>query len=387
MQPSYYAVIRLILYQPNPYFMKIGSKVAQLAVVLILFSAPALCQPDNQKSTFMLIHGSWHGDWSWYLLEEQLIKAGHEVITVNLPGHGLLYNTASQVTLQDYEGAVVNALNQVQEKVILVGHSLGGLIISAAAEKRPDKVQSLVYLAAFLLKNGQSVLDISVQDSTSLIFPNTIIDNENKIVYLSPERVVDLFYEDAPGESIILSQKLLTPEPLLPLSAPLTITAENYGSIDRYYITTTQDKAISPYIQEKMYTDTPCKQVFHINSGHSPFFSNVPQLKNILVNIAKEKGNKISDIKTDEDSPQKPNSWQLTIYPNPAKETVNIILPQKFDEISLTITTVQGEVLRSDHIKQPPQVLSIKLPDSKDKELLILIKANGQYYRGKVFRY
>ena len=367
--------------------MKIGSKVAQLAVVLILFSAPALCQPGNQKSTFMLIHGSWHGDWSWYLLEEQLIKAGHEVITVNLPGHGLLYNTASQVTLQDYEGAVVNALNQVQEKVILVGHSLGGLIISAAAEKRPDKVQSLVYLAAFLLKNGQSVLDISVQDSTSLIFPNTIIDNENKIVYLSPERVVDLFYEDAPGESIILSQKLLTPEPLLPLSAPLTITAENYGSIDRYYITTTQDKAISPYIQEKMYTDTPCKQVFHINSGHSPFFSNVPQLKNILVNIAKEKGNKISDIKTDEDSPQKPNSWQLTIYPNPAKETVNIILPQKFDEISLTITTVQGEVLRSDHIKQPPQVLSIKLPDSKDKELLILIKANGQYYRGKVFRY
>ncbi|MTI24485.1 alpha/beta fold hydrolase [Fulvivirga kasyanovii] len=367
--------------------MKFRLKLALLAMALILFSAPAPCQPGNEKSTFMLIHGSWHGDWSWYLLEEQLKKAGHTVITVNLPGHGLLYNNASQVTLQDYESAVVNALDLSQEEVILVGHSLGGLIISAAAEKRPDKVRSLVYLAAFLLKNGQSVLDISVQDSTSLIFPNTIIDSENKIVHLSPERVVDLFYEDAPHESVILSQKLLTPEPLLPLSAPLTITTENYGSIDRYYITTTQDKAISPYIQEKMYTETPCKQVFHINSGHSPFFSNVPQLKNILSNIAKEKGNKITDSKRDENQKPKPSSLQLTVYPNPAKETVNIVLPQAFDEISLTITTVQGEVLKTDQIKQPSSIISITLPDSKDKELLVLIKAGGEYYRGKVFRY
>ena len=130
--------------------MKFRLKLALLAMALILFSAPAPCQPGNEKSTFMLIHGSWHGDWSWYLLEEQLTKAGHTVITVNLPGHGLLYNNASQVTLQDYESAVVNALDLSQEEVILVGHSLGGLIISAAAEKRPDKVRSLVYLAAHM---------------------------------------------------------------------------------------------------------------------------------------------------------------------------------------------------------------------------------------------
>ncbi|MBL6448993.1 alpha/beta fold hydrolase [Fulvivirga sp. 29W222] len=356
-----------------------------LVMVMVLFSLSALCQSANQKSTFMLVHGSWHGDWSWYLLEEKLTKAGHEVISVNLPGHGLQYNNASQITLSDYETAVVNALDQVQNKVILVGHSLGGLIISAAAEKRPNKVQSLVYLAAFLLKNGQSVMDVSVQDSTSLIFPSTTIDSENRIVHLSPGRIVDVFYEDAPKETVILSRKLLTPEPLLPLSTPLEITERNYGSIDRYYITTNQDRAISPYIQKKMYTASPCKEVFEINSGHSPFFSNVPELNNILLNISKET-NAVADIKKSIVSANKTEHLQLTLYPNPTDESLNIVLPQEFEEVSLTITTMYGEVVLTDEIKKPSEVVSVNLPKTKSKELIVSVTGNNQYYKGKVLR-
>lgn len=361
--------------------MKNVLKPGMSLLAILIFSISVSGAVKKSQSTFVLVHGSWHGDWAWYLLEEQLIKAGHEVITVNLPGHGLLFNGASDVTLQDYESAVVAALDAVDEKVILVGHSLGGLIISAAAEKRPQKIECLVYLAAFLLQDQQSVLDISVQDSTSLIFPNISIDSSSRIVHLNPDHVEDLFYENTPAESIILSRKLLTPEPLLPLSALLSVTDENYGSIDRYYIATGYDKAISPYIQESMYTASPCKEVFHINSGHSPFFSNVPQLKNILSNISKDRDKNYKEPEKEAAPKDKP---AINIYPNPAGHSLHITIPANLGNTVVQLSTLQGDILLTRNIANSAGTIEVSVAEYSGKELLVTLKGKGMTYKRRV---
>ena len=333
---------------------------------------------SKERHTFMLVHGSWHGDWAWYLLEEQLIKAGHDVIAVNLPGHGLQYNEASNVTLDDYSNAVITALDLLEEPVILVGHSLGGLVISAVAEQRPNKIECLIYLAAFLLKDNQSVLDISVQDTTSLIFPNTIIDNTKQLVYLNSENVVDLFYEDAPESAIILSEKLLTPEPLMPISTRLKLTDENYGSVPRYYIATDYDRAISPYIQEKMYTENPCEEVIHIKSGHSPFFSNVPQLKNILVNISKKLKGVVDGIVEAE-------SKLVNFYPNPANHVVYVRLPPLWKIGKLSIFDPEGLLVYEDTLTDPINSLEIsKILDNNTGLYLFKLESEKVSHTQKV---
>ena len=105
-------------------------------------------------ATFVLIHGAWHGGWCWDKVKPILEKNGHTVVAPDLPGHGEDKTPIADVSLAAYTERVCEILDQQSEKVILVGHSLGGLSISQAAELRPENIEILVYLSAFLLKDG-----------------------------------------------------------------------------------------------------------------------------------------------------------------------------------------------------------------------------------------
>ncbi len=104
-------------------------------------------------STFVLVHGGWSGGWTWEKVVPLLEEAGHQVEAPDLPGHGDDRTPIPQVSLQGYADRICRVLDAQPEPVVLVGHSSGGLVISQAAEQRPDKVKMLVYLAAFLLRD------------------------------------------------------------------------------------------------------------------------------------------------------------------------------------------------------------------------------------------
>ena len=98
-------------------------------------------------STFVLIHGAWHGAWCWYKVTPLLQSRGHRVHTPDLPALGIDRTPLPSSSLQCYTDRVCKTLNACDEPVYLVGHSMGGLVISHAAEAMPQKVKMLVYLS------------------------------------------------------------------------------------------------------------------------------------------------------------------------------------------------------------------------------------------------
>lgn len=99
-------------------------------------------------SVFLLIHGAW----CWEKIIPSLEAAGHQVITIDLPGHGEDQTPISEVTFDVYANRVVEIIDELDREVILVGHSMGGIAVSQAAEYRPNRIKSLVYITAFLFK-------------------------------------------------------------------------------------------------------------------------------------------------------------------------------------------------------------------------------------------
>ncbi len=113
-------------------------------------------------STFVLVHGAWHGSWCWKRVRRSLQAQGHEVFTPTLTGVADRSHLLSrEVNLETHITDVTNLiLWEELSDVVLCGHSYGGAVISGVADRIPDRIGALVYLDAFLLQNGQSVQDV-----------------------------------------------------------------------------------------------------------------------------------------------------------------------------------------------------------------------------------
>lgn len=237
-------------------------------------------------STFVLVHGAWHGAWCWDRLVPLLERAGHEVVTFDLPGHGEDRTPVAEVTLQGYTDRAVEALDALSGPAVLVGHSLSGTVISQAAEQRPEKIEKLVYLCAFLLPSGKSAIEMSQEDSDSVILKSIEIEEDQGRVNLTEEGMRDALYHDCPEEDFERARRLVTSQPLAPFGTPVEVTEGNFGGVRRTYVYTTQDRAASPSAQERMYTELPCEKVVSMATGHLPFFAAPEELAGHLDTLA-----------------------------------------------------------------------------------------------------
>lgn len=235
-------------------------------------------------SSYILVHGSWHGAWCWYKIAPRLEAAGHWVSAIDLPGHGRDHTPPGNVTMQDYVDCIGRAIDEADEPVILVGHSRGGIAITQAAEAHVEKISRLVYLAAFLVPNGETILPLFLSDAGSLIRPNVIVNREEGWDMLKREIFSEALYADCSDE-LGLANALLTPEPSAPTATPIRTTAERWGSIPRTYIHLRQDFAVSAALQERMFTTTPCERVITMDTSHSAYFSAPDELTAHLISI------------------------------------------------------------------------------------------------------
>ena len=236
-------------------------------------------------SSFVLIHGAWHGAWCWKKIIPLLENKGHKVKAPDLPGHGSHTMPITEISLQLYVDHVCQVIDSQTEPVVLVGHSLGGCTISQVAENRPKKIKTLVYLTAYLLMNDEPALNYVMSDTEAIVVPNLTMPEDLSYSSVNEEIIKEAFYGDCSDEDVAFAKPLLVPEASEPFRAPVKTTEEKFGRIPRVYITCLRDKAITPGIQEKMYTNLPCKKVIRMNTDHSPFFSATEELAEHLLSI------------------------------------------------------------------------------------------------------
>jgi len=268
--------------------MKTVKLISPIVALVILLSASAFTTVyvknlNNKKmKTFVLVHGAWAGKYAWDKVKPQLEKNGSKVVTLDLPGHGDDQTPIKGITLQSYVDAVINVIKKQEGKVILVGHSMGGMVITQVAEAIPDRIEKLVYLSAYLPANGQSIQDLSGIDANSLIGPNLVFASDYSFATIKPEFVVKVFAEDCSEAVKKMVLEKHKGEPLAPFQDKVVITDANFGAIPKYYIETTKDVGVSTANQERMIASGNVKRVFKLESGHSPYFAKPQELVTIL---------------------------------------------------------------------------------------------------------
>jgi pimeloyl-ACP methyl ester carboxylesterase len=235
--------------------------------------------------TFILIHGSWHSSWNWHRLIPMLEKAGHRAIAIDLPGMGRDKTPIQEVTMQTTVNKICDLIDSIEGKVILVGHSKNGIMISQAAEYRPHKIEKLVYLAAYLIPNGKTQREYSVQDTQGWLKPYVTLHNDLQATTLHPAIYQEGLYHDCDENITNLAKLLLSHEPVESGITPLQLTDQNFGTVPKVYIECTQDRAVTPFIQKKMYTETACDKIYSMDASHSPFFSKPGELADILCSL------------------------------------------------------------------------------------------------------
>jgi pimeloyl-ACP methyl ester carboxylesterase len=238
------------------------------------------------KKTFILIHGSWHSAWNWHKLIPILEKKGHTPLAIDLLGMGRDKTPIHTVTMQKTVENICDLIDRIDGQVILVGHSKNGIMISQVAELRPDKVEKLVYLAAYLIPNNKTQREYSMQDTEGVLKPYVNFHSESNTSTLQSIIYKEGLYHDCEDCITELAKLLLSHEPVESGMTPLQLTGDNYGKIPRFYIECTEDRAVTPFIQQKMYTETPCEKVYKMATSHSPFFSQPQELADILCEIA-----------------------------------------------------------------------------------------------------
>src|ERR671922_1855851 len=116
---------------------------------------------------FVVVHGMSHGAWCWEPLAQRLERNGHRVVAMDLPGHGRRAHERARASVDSYARAVADAMIQAGvARGIVVGHSMGGMVIPKVAELVPARVAHLVFLAAVWLRDGESLLGAQIPTPT-----------------------------------------------------------------------------------------------------------------------------------------------------------------------------------------------------------------------------
>jgi pimeloyl-ACP methyl ester carboxylesterase len=234
----------------------------------------------------VLVHGAWSDATVWSQVAQSLLASGHQVAAPDLPSHGLDTTPATDATMDGYVDAVIASAKTLEGPVVLVGHSMAGTVISMVAEREPKLASHLIYLAAFMLPDGQSLYGFTQTSpgmADSALGP--ALRPGEGVLGVDPASFIDVFCADAPAELAATAAAALRPDPLAPLGTPIAITAERWGTVPRTYISTTNDRCVSPGSQQEMIDATGADKVVSIETSHLAMLSRPEELASLIVSL------------------------------------------------------------------------------------------------------
>lgn len=266
---------------------------------LQLINEDAKLSANLETNHFVLVHGGGFGAWCWYKTIAFLEETGFKTTAIDLTGSGIDSADPNKIaTLAQYVKPLEEFFEKLgdEEKVILVGHDVGGACISYAMEHFPSKIAKAVFISAAMVINEQRAFDIFAEEAKN---PDFLLRKAQMFIYangstnpptsieLEKELLRDVLFNHTSAKDVALASVSMRPIPFAPFLEKLSLTEENYGSVRRFFIETPDDQAITPSIQENMLKSNPPEQVFQIKgSDHCPFFSKPQALHKLLLEIA-----------------------------------------------------------------------------------------------------
>jgi pimeloyl-ACP methyl ester carboxylesterase len=244
-------------------------------------------------SIFVLVHGAWHDSRCWELLTPYLTAAGHQVLTPDLPGHGRSTLPPQRATLKLYAQTLTEIIRGCSDPVILVGHSMAGMVITEAASLIPAHITQLIYLCAYLPRQDESVFSLIASNRGHE--PLTPIemalsmsaDKRTCNLELDAAGITSLFYgSSSPAQARVAIARLQV-QGSLPLAAEVRYDEQQLQTVPKRYIYCTEDKVIPLHHQRRMVAhhstvtaQTLTEQKFTgqtlttqtLASDHSPFY-------------------------------------------------------------------------------------------------------------------
>jgi pimeloyl-ACP methyl ester carboxylesterase len=239
-----------------------------------------------EKPPIVLVHGAFANGYVWGHVAAKLRAAGHEVVAVDLPGRPGAPMDPAKVTLDLHRDTVVDAVRALGRPVVLVGHSFAGIVAAAAAEQAPETIKTLVFVAAYLPRNGDSLVSLAQQDPDAKIGPQLRIDHEKSIAVVEYAARAELFANDGPEGLKAKLPDLILDEPLAPLATAVSVTDARFGQIDKVYVRTGLDQVISPAFQDRMIEATPVRSTVTLQTGHLPFLTDPDGLAKAIIDAA-----------------------------------------------------------------------------------------------------
>lgn len=274
-------------------------------------------------SPVLFVHGSWHGSWCWTEVLARVTGAGIRALAVDMAGHGLrarqpaartsrpfdaglLATEASPVADVDLDQAGELLVSQLEalgggEPVTVVAHSMGGTVLTRAAQLAPWLVAHAVYLTAYMPASGVPAAAYQrMPESEGRLLSSAIIGDPAAIGAMrldvaSPdpayrELLRASLYGDVAPELADATMALLTSDAPLGISTgTTTLTADGWGSVLRSYVICTRDMTIRPALQRKFIADADAAfpgnptTVHTLDSAHSPFLSVPEQVAAIVL--------------------------------------------------------------------------------------------------------
>jgi pimeloyl-ACP methyl ester carboxylesterase len=237
---------------------------------------------------FVLVHGAFGGAWCWEPVIGPLEAAGHTVDTLDLPGSGDDQTPVADVTLEACARRVCSVLAAGPVPAVLVGHSMGGVIITQAAADCPERIASLVFVCAFMPSDGQSLLDLTrlPEGKDDMIQANLVVEGDPPVAVLSAEATAEAIYNGCTREQVSSAVAKRRPQPVAPFATPVRVDDAALASIPRSYVLTTRDQSIPPALQRRMIGEHPCERVFELDADHAPYLSATDELVSALLDVS-----------------------------------------------------------------------------------------------------
>nr|Q9SE93.1 RecName: Full=Polyneuridine-aldehyde esterase; AltName: Full=Polyneuridine aldehyde esterase; Flags: Precursor [Rauvolfia serpentina]AAF22288.1 polyneuridine aldehyde esterase [Rauvolfia serpentina] len=218
----------------------------------------------KQQKHFVLVHGGCLGAWIWYKLKPLLESAGHKVTAVDLSAAGINPRRLDEIhTFRDYSEPLMEVMASIppDEKVVLLGHSFGGMSLGLAMETYPEKISVAVFMSAMMPDPNHSLTypfekynekcpaDMML-DSQFSTYGNP--ENPGMSMILGPQFMALKMFQNCSVEDLELAKMLTRPGSLFfqDLAKAKKFSTERYGSVKRAYIFCNEDKSFPVEFQK-----------------------------------------------------------------------------------------------------------------------------------------